>query len=441
MSAGPTIYALSSAPGRAGVAVIRVSGPEAGKALSALTGRKTIAPRKAALATLRDQDGAVIDRALVLWFRGPASFTGEDVAEFHVHGGRAVVEAVLAALGKMPGLVPAEPGQFTRRAVENGKFDLTGAEALGDLIDAETEAQRRQALRQMGGALCALYDGWRARLIRASAWAEASIDFSDEEVPEEANSEARQAMAEILKEIQSHLDDTHRGELIREGLLLTVIGRPNSGKSTLVNALAKRDVAIVAETAGTTRDVIEVRMDLGGYAVMVADTAGLREAAEAIEAEGVRRALARAEAADIVVLVLDGTAADPFAGIPAEARERAGLTVWNKADLPFPAPREGLKISARTGEGLPALVEALTGLVEDRLAGAGESPVLTRARHRMALEEAASALARALQAPADAPELMAEDMRLALRALGRITGRVDVEELLDVVFRDFCIGK
>ena len=248
-------------------------------------------------------------------------------------------------------------------------------------------------------------------------------------------------MAEILKEIQVHLDDSHRGELVREGLYLTVIGQPNSGKSTLVNALARRDVAIVAETAGTTRDVIEVRMNLGGYAVTVADTAGLRAAAEAVEAEGVRRALARAEAADIVVLVLDGTATDPLAGIPLEAQEKASLTVWNKADLPFPAPRQGLRISAKTGEGLPALVEALTGLVEDRLAGAGEAPVLTRARHRVALEEAAAALARALQAPADAPELIAEDMRLALRALGRITGRVDIEELLDVVFRDFCIGK
>jgi len=436
-----TIFALSSAPGRAAIAVVRVSGPEAGAAVAALTGRKQIPPRQAVFARLRDRHAVLIDEALVLWFPAPVSETGEDVAEFQTHGGCAVVEAVLAALAAVPGLKPAGPGAFTRRAVENGKLDLTGAEGLIDLIDAETEAQRRQALRQMGGALAKLYDGWRARLIRASAWAEASIDFSDEEVPEDAEAEARAATEGILKEIQSHLGDSHRGELIRDGLYITVIGRPNSGKSTLVNALARRDVAIVAETPGTTRDVVEVRMDLGGYAVTLADTAGLREAAEAVEAEGVRRALARAEAADIVVLVLDGTAAEPFDGIPPEARARASLTVWNKADLGFPAPREGLKLSAKTGEGIPALVGALTGLVRDRLAGAGEAPVLTRARHRQALEEAAAALARALQAPPDSPELMAEDMRLALRSLGRITGRVDVEELLDVVFRDFCIGK
>ena len=436
-----TVFALSSAPGRAAIAVVRVSGPAAGAAVAALTGRNHVPPRQAVFARLRDGHGAPIDEALVLWFPAPFSETGEDVAEFQTHGGRAVVEAVLAALAAVPGLKPAGPGAFTRRAVENGKFDLTGAEALIDLIDAETEAQRRQALSQMGGALAALYDGWRARLIRASAWAEAAIDFSDEEVPEDANAGARAALKGILKEIQAHLDDSHRGELVREGLFLTVIGQPNSGKSTLVNALARRDVAIVAETAGTTRDIIEVRMDLGGYAVTLADTAGLREAAEAIEAEGVRRALARAEAADIVVLVLDGTAADPFAGIPPEARSKASLTVWNKADLGLPQAREGLKISARTGEGIPALVEALTGLVQERLAGVREAPVLTRARHRHELEEAATALARALQAPPEAPELMAEDMRLALRALGRITGRVDVEELLDVVFRDFCIGK
>lgn len=441
MSQAGTIYALSSAQGRAGVAVVRVSGPEAGKALRMLAGRGNFPARKAVLATLRDDHGEAIDRALVLWFPGPASFTGEDVAEFHVHGGRAVVEAVLTALGRVPGLRPAEPGAFTRRAVENGKFDLTGAEALADLIEAETEAQRRQALRQYDGALAALYDGWRERLIRASAWAEATIDFSEEEIPDGVRAGTRGAIEEILKEIQAYLNDARRGEMVREGLYLTVIGQPNSGKSALVNALARRDVAIVSETAGTTRDVIEVRMDLGGYAVTMADTAGLREAAESVEAEGVRRALARAEAADIVVLVLDGTAGDPFSGIPAEARAKAGLTVWNKADLPFPVARNGLTISAKTGEGLPQLIDALTGLVRDRLACVGEAPVLTRARHRHALEEAADALARALQAPLDAPELMAEDMRLALRALGRITGRVDIEELLDVIFHDFCIGK
>jgi len=437
-----TIFALSSAPGRAGVAVLRVSGPGAGGALAALAG-EIPPPRQARLATLKNEAGEILDRALVLWFPAPSSFTGEDVAEFHVHGGRAVVEGVLAALATL-GLRPAEPGEFTRRAVEAGKFDLTAAEALIDLIDAETPTQRRQALRQQAGALAALYDGWRARLLKALAWAEAVIDFSDEELPDGAADTARAEAAGILQEIRAHLDDAQRGELVREGLYLTVIGQPNSGKSTLVNALARRDVAIVSETAGTTRDVIEVRLDLGGFAVTLADTAGLREATEvgAVEAEGVRRALARAEAADLVVLVLDGTAAEPFAGIPAEAIAKASLTVWNKADLGFSVPREGLAISAKTGQGLPELIAVLTTLVKARLSGSGEAPVLTRARHRAALAEAADALARASGASDRAPpELVAEDMRLALRALGRITGRVDVEDLLDVIFRDFCIGK
>jgi len=443
MPARDTIFALSSAPGRAGVAVLRVSGPGAGEALAALAGRIP-RPREAALATLKNSDGEILDRALVLWFPAPASFTGEDVAEFQVHGGRAVVEGVLAALAAL-GLRVAEAGEFTRRAVENGKFDLTGAEALIDLIDAETPAQRRQALGQYDGALAALYDGWRARLLRALAWAEASIDFSDEELPADTADIARDEAAEIINEIRVHLDDAHRGELVREGLYLTVIGKPNSGKSTLVNALARREVAIVSESAGTTRDVIEVRLDLGGYAVTLADTAGLREATEAVgavEAEGVRRALARAEAADFVVLVLDGSDAEPFAGIRDSAVAKASLVVWNKVDLGFPVAREGFALSARTGQGLPELIAALTALVKERLAGANEAPLLTRARHREALEAAAAALARALETPdAAAPELAAEDLRLALRALGRITGRVDVEELLDVVFRDFCIGK
>jgi tRNA modification GTPase len=428
-----TIFALATAPGRAGIAVMRVSGPDAGRAVQALTGKARPPPRTAALAALSDAAGRPVDRGLVLFFEGPASFTGEDVAEFHVHGGRAVVEALSAALAAL-GLRPAEPGEFTRRGVENGKLDLTQAEAVADLVAADTDAQRRQALRQYDGALAELYEGWRAALIRASAWAEAAIDFSDEELPADTLPRARAEIREILEQIQRHLDDSARGERLREGLLLTVIGPPNAGKSSLVNALARRDVAIVAETAGTTRDVIEVRMDLGGYPVTLADTAGLRDTAEAVEAEGVRRARARAEAADLVLLLLDaGSDTPPPEGV------RADLTVWNKADL---ARRpDGLAISVKTGEGLPALVAALTAKVRERLEAPGEAPVLTRARHRSGLEDTARALAAALAVPPDRPELLAEELRLALRALGRITGRVDIEELLDVVFRDFCIGK
>jgi len=438
MAGGDTIFALSTPPGRSGIAVVRVSGPASRDAVEALVGRLPEA-RRAGLRRLRDRSGTVFDEALVLWFPGPRSETGEDVAEFHLHGGRAVVAAALEALTAVPGLRPAGPGEFTRRAVENGRIDLTQAEALADLIDAETEAQRRQALDQFQGCLARLYEDWRAELIRALGWVEAGIDFAEEGLPEDVTARARRQVAGIGQQIQSHLADSRRGELVREGIVLTLIGLPNSGKSSLLNALARRDAAIVAEEAGTTRDVIEVRLDLGGHAVTVADTAGLREAAGAVEAEGVRRALARAESADLVLLVLDGSISEPAAGLSPKVMERAALTVWNKKDLGFPAPRQGLAISAKTGEGIPELAGLLTRLVQERLENRTGSPPLTRARHRHALEEAASALSRALAA--EAPELMAEDLRLALRALGRITGRVDVEEVLDVVFRDFCVGK
>ncbi len=432
-----TIYALSSAPGRAGVAVVRVSGADTAAAVQALTGKPVPKPRKAVLTRFLDAAGAAIDSGLLLFFSGPASFSGEDMAEFQVHGGRAVVEALLGALAAC-GLRPAERGEFTRRAVENGKLDLTQAEAIADLVDAETEAQRRQALRQYDGRLSDLYEGWRTALIRAGAWAEAAIDFSDEELPADTLDRTKEAVANILLQIQAHLSDAARGELLREGLHLTVIGPPNAGKSSLVNALARRDVAIVAETAGTTRDVIEVRMDLGGYPVILADTAGLRVTSEAVEAEGVRRALARAESADLTLLLLDGSTPDPYAGLPTRA---ADLTVWNKSDLPWPEKRDGLAISLKAGDGLDTLLTVLITKVRDRLENRSESPTLTRKRHRHALEDAARSLEAALATPSDRAELLAEELRLALRALGRITGRVDVEDLLDVVFRDFCIGK
>lgn len=434
-----TIFALSSGRGRAGVAVIRVSGPAAAAAAQALTGGAEVPqPRLASLRRFAAADGTLIDEGLVLWFPEPGSFTGEDVAEFQVHGGRAVVDALLAALDALPGLRPAEAGEFTRRAVENGKFDLTQAEALADLINAETEAQRRQAVRQYGGALAALYEDWRSRLIRAAAWAEAAIDFSDEEIPANALAAAKSQAAEILSEIRAHLADHRRGEILRDGFYLTVIGPPNSGKSSLINALARRDVAIVSDIPGTTRDVVEAHLDLGGYPVIVADTAGLRASSDVLESEGVRRALARAEAADAVLLLLDASAADPFAGLPDAARASATLTVWNKIDLPHPA-RDGLAVSVKTGQGLDTLLAALAELVWTATGSDDASPPLTRQRHRRALTDAADSLDRSLAA--SEPELIAEELRLALRALGRITGRVDIEDLLDVVFRDFCIGK
>jgi tRNA modification GTPase len=333
----------------------------------------------------------------------------------------------------------ANPGEFTRRSVEHGRIDLSQAEAIADLVEAETEAQRRQALRQFDGALSELTDGWRGELAKALAWAEAAIDFSDEDLPGDVVADARQAAAVVRDAIAVHLDDARRGELVREGLFVAVIGAPNAGKSSLVNALAGRDVAIVAETAGTTRDVIEVRLNLGGYAVVLADTAGLRAAADSVEAEGVRRALKRAESADLVVLLKDGTRPDiPLVGMD-KWDNNSVIMVWNKADLRWPVEQDGLTLSLKTGDGLDAVVAAITAAARDKLDGGGEAPLITRARHREALKQALAALDRAL--PQVAPELFAEDLRLAVRAIGRIAGRVDVEDLLDLIFRDFCIGK
>jgi len=435
-----TIYALSSAPGRAGVAVVRVSGPMAMNIVVALSGVPP-EPRMAVVRELVNEARQPIDQAMVLWMPGPRSFTGEDVAEFHVHGGRAVLSALLAEIGKSRDTRPAEAGEFTRRAVENGKLDLTQAEAVMDLVDADTEAQRRQALRQYGGALGRLYDGWRDRLVKALAWAEAEIDFSDEDLPGELIEQSQFEVIDIIGQIDSHLSDARRGELIREGVHLAVIGPPNAGKSSLINALAKRDVAIVHETAGTTRDVIEVHMDIDGIPVIVADTAGLREAGDPVEREGVRRAVARAEEADATLLLVDSSAEDPFAGLPDDVRDKAALVIWNKADLlrETPAGERLLQVSLKTWEGWDALMGEVSKIVAAKADQASEAPVITRARHRHALEEAVAALRRSLSAPG--PELFAEDVRLAVRAIGRITGRVDVEELLDVVFRDFCIGK
>jgi tRNA modification GTPase len=427
-----SIFALSSAPGRAGVAVVRISGPLAGAAVQALAGSLP-APRQAVLRRLSFA-GAEIDRALLLWFPAPHSFTGEDVAEFHLHGGRAVREALFAALAAL-GLRPAEPGEFSRRAVENGKLDLTRAEAIADLVDAETPAQLRQALRQHDGVLADLYEGWRAALIAALGRAEAAIDFSDDGVGETEFAAARDAAQEIYQQIQVHMDDSGRGESLREGLRLTILGPPNAGKSSLINALARRDVAIVSEQPGTTRDVVEARLDLGGYLLLLADTAGVRETSDSIEAEGVRRALAHA-GGGMTLLLLDGSAENPRAGLPADLPE-PDLIVWNKSDLGF--FRDGISISLKTGDGISMLQEMLQQKVQHKLEGC--APALTRPRHRHALGEALAALKHGLDAPPGHPELLAEDLRLAMRAIGRITGRVDVEELLDFVFRDFCIGK
>ena len=448
MAGNATIFAVSSGKGRAGVAVIRISGPRAGEVARALSGKPPPPPRRAVVRTLRDPaDRALpLDRALLLFFAGPASFTGEDVLELHVHGGRAVMDAVIAALAALPGLRPAGPGEFTRRAFENGKLDLTAAEGLGDLIGAETEAQRRQALRQMSGALGALYEGWRERLLSALAAIEAEIDFPDEEVPEAMVAQVAPGIARVRDEIAAHLDDAHRGERLRDGARIVILGPPNVGKSSLLNALAQREAAIVAAEAGTTRDIIELAFDLGGYPASLVDTAGLREAGNAVEAEGVRRALARAAAADLRVLVVDAAA---WPQIPHELVAHGGegaVLVANKVDLveemeagALDAEGAAFAVSAKTGAGLDALLAHLETRVV-ALCDVGEAPAITRARHREALEACAQALAGFFAEGEDAV-LAAEAVRLATRELGRITGRVDVEDVLDRLFAGFCIGK
>jgi len=450
-----TIFAPATAPGRAGIAVFRLSGPGAGAALERLTGAPLPPARRAARRVFRDPaDGAAVDDGIALWFPAPASFTGEDVAEIQTHGGRAVAEAIGLALGRLPGLRLAEPGEFTRRAFLNGKLDLTEAEGLADLIAAETEAQRRQARRQLDGALGRLYAGWGGALTRRLAHLEAAIDFAEEDLPVEVIPKVVHGIDALSADIRNHLQDKGRGEVLRQGIHVVILGPPNAGKSTLLNALVKREAAIVSDRAGTTRDVIEAHLDLGGYPVVLADTAGLAEivggtaAIDPVEAEGMRRARDRAADADFKLLVLDGAAADPLAGL-AVAADADSLVLVSKADLLADADATAARladtlgspvmaVSATGGAGLAAVVETLTRAVAERFAETG-APVLTRARHRLALEACVEALDRARAAAL--PELIAEDLRLALRSLGRITGKVDVEDLLDVVFRDFCIGK
>ncbi len=451
-----TIFALSTATGVAGVAVFRISGPRAGDAIEALAGQKP-QPRKASLLSLRDpRDQVQIDRALVLWFPAPQSFTGEDVAELHVHGGRSVLAGVVKALSGLEALRPAEAGEFTRRAFDNGKLDLSEVEGLSDLIAAETEAQRRQALRQMDGALSRLSENWKDQLLRILAHLEATIDFPEEELPESVEREIADKLASLESEIAVYLDDNAAGERLRDGLNVAILGAPNAGKSSLLNALAKRDAAIVSEFAGTTRDVVEVHLDLDGYPMTVADTAGLREldgTAEAqIELEGIRRARARAQAADLKIAVFDLGEWPELDVETLKLVDENTIVVLNKCDIARPdqaelvthgtlGSTESLVLSARDSTGVQDLIRSLGSKAKAALEQVGEAPVITRSRHRAAFIDCLEGLRRARATAISDSELLAEDLRLAIRALGRIAGRVDVEDLLDVIFRDFCIGK
>jgi len=445
MNQADTIYALASGIGVSGLQVFRISGPQSGDVLKALTGHSLPSPRVATYTKFVQPDtGADLDQGLILWFPAPASYTGEDVAEVHAHGGRAVRDAFLTAFSKVSGVRQAEPGEFTRRAFENSKLDLTEVEGLADLIEAETDAQRRQALRQMQGALGRLYESWREDLIKSLAHVEAVIDFADEELPEELDSKANERIARVLQEIQDHLADGHRGELLRDGVSLAIIGPPNAGKSSFLNHLAQRDVAIVSSEPGTTRDIIEVHLDLAGYPVVVADTAGLREGQSDIESEGIRRALERANNADLKIYLCDQGSWSPDEKDLKRILDDQTFLVVNKMDLGDIGDATEMlghliyPISVRTGDGIGNLLSALEASVSEQFE-ASESPALTRERHRNALEECQEFLQSSLSVVES--EFRAEELRLGVRALARITGRVDVEDLLDVIFNEFCIGK
>ncbi|ODS01166.1 hypothetical protein AUC68_12410 [Methyloceanibacter methanicus] len=434
--AGDTIIALASGAGVAAVAVVRISGPSTRAVLENLIGTLPV-PREGAVRKIGD-----IDRGLVLWFPGPASFTGEDMAELQVHGGRAVVQAVVEAVLAVRGTRLAEPGEFARRASRTGSLILTEVEGLADLVSAETEAQRVQALAQAEGGLRRLYEGWRGELLKAQSLMEAGLDFSDEaDVAADAARQAADVVAPLLGSVETHLAD-RSGERLRDGFRVAIAGPPNAGKSSILNALAKRDVAIVSEEAGTTRDVIEVHLDVGGVPVIVADTAGLREGGGRVEAEGMRRAVLRAQSADLVLWISD--AADPMPAPLGRFGDVPIVSVTNKADLlpqrgAVPEPPSGIVVSAKTGEGFERLVAEL-----GRRAGAGieeraASPI-TRTRHRVELVSVRDALKRFVNPDLDA-ELRAEELRSAAHHLGRLTGRIDVEDILGAIFSEFCIGK
>jgi tRNA modification GTPase len=433
-----TIVALASGPGPSGVAIIRISGPRARDVLLKLAGPLPT-PRVASLRAIKGSDGGTIDKALVIWFNGPASFTGEDIVELHVHGGRAVVSDVVEACLTLPDVTLAKPGEFTRRAYENGKMDLSAAEGLGDLIDAETKAQRRQALRQMEGGLAVEVSAWREEIIDALADAEGDIDFPDEDLPAGLSLRARNRISKLRDKLSLHLINSDGAIRIRDGYRVAILGVPNAGKSSLLNALAHREAAIVSPTPGTTRDVVEVRLILAGMVIWLADTAGLREAIDQIEAEGISRALTQAQNADLRI------------GVIADESERLALSgllgpndIWvlAKSDKRIWSHQgeNDIVLSSRTGDGIDTLEATLVQRAKQDLT-TGEAPPLTRLRHKEAVISTIEALDRTLASQGEASELIAEDLRLAARSLGQIIGHVDMEDVLDRLFSQFCIGK
>jgi len=438
-----TIFALSSGSPPAGVAVIRISGPGVRFGLETIIGSVPL-PRVAHLANIRDGAGLILDHGLVLYFPGPKSFTGEDVAELQIHGGRASVTAVLSFLSTLPEFRLAEPGEYTKRAFENGRMDLTAVEGLSDLIRAETEAQRRQALGQAEGALRGLYESWAKRITHARAMVEAELDFSDEEdVPGSLADQIWQDVDDVQKEIAAHLSNAKTGEIVRDGFRIALIGSPNSGKSSLLNTLAQRDVAIVSDIPGTTRDIVEVRLDVGGNLVLLQDTAGVRESDDQIELEGIRRSLAAAHGADLVLEIREASQIGLALNSDRVSDTRT-LVVWSKSDLlsrgDIPVFSHGVLTSSKTGVGIDTLLTKIARCLADTMACSGEV-LPTRARHIHYLSDCRRSLSSAVENSSYPVEVRTEDLRNAASALGRITGTVDVEDLLGVIFSEFCVGK
>lgn len=428
-----TIFALASARGKAGVGVIRLSGPQSWEAVRQLCGQLP-APRIASLRRIA-LAGEILDEAIVIVFAKGASFTGEEAAELHVHGATATIAAVLRALSDFPDLRMAEPGEFTRRALENGRLDLAQVEGLADLIEAETEAQRKQALRVLSGAVGAKAEAWRRDLIRAAALLEATIDFADEDVPVDVSPEVAALIAGVDADLRRQAQGVSAAERIRDGFEVAIVGRPNAGKSTLLNALAGREAAITSEFAGTTRDVIEVRMDLGGIPVTLLDTAGLRDTEDPVESIGIDRAMERATQADLRIFLLDG------GDVPLVTPQADDLLVQGKADLGAVKRAGQLAVSGRTGAGIDALVAQVAQILAGRAMSAG---IMTRERHRDAIVRAIGAMESAqseVKNGSGRTEIAAEELRRAIRALDSLVGRVDVEDLLDEIFASFCIGK